>query len=67
MIEERIMQRFPRRCPYCDEVLPEGSAPAGKTTEVACPHCGKVFIRVPWEEASGPGNKKISERKRETK
>jgi DNA-directed RNA polymerase subunit RPC12/RpoP len=46
-LEEQVVQKFPYRCPYCDQPvsydrydLQEGETP------VRCPSCGKTYIRV---------------------
>ena len=45
---EQVLEKFPRRCPYCDAVLPDREEPEGpqEEREETCPHCGKTFIRV---------------------
>jgi DNA-directed RNA polymerase subunit RPC12/RpoP len=51
-MEERIIQKLPRRCPYCDEVIPEEVNPGEDRREERCPHCGRVFVRMSLEEAA---------------
>ncbi len=45
--EERVVQSFPHRCPYCDQPisydpfdLKEGE------NRIECPSCKKIFIKV---------------------
>jgi DNA-directed RNA polymerase subunit RPC12/RpoP len=52
-MEEQVIQKLPRRCPYCDEVLPEKEITTGEEVEEEmCPYCGRVFVRLSLEEAS---------------
>ena len=52
-MEEQVVQKLPRRCPYCDKVLPEKEIPAGaEMREEMCPHCGRAFVRMSLEEAA---------------
>ncbi len=53
MTAEQILEKYPRRCPYCDGILPDRDPPEEGEKEEVCPHCGRAFIRVkpPWEEA----------------
>lgn len=56
MIIEQVLDRFPRRCPYCNEVLPDqGELLEGNERKEVCPHCGRVFIRVrvSWDSPDG--------------
>ena len=46
-MEERVVQSFPHRCPYCDQPisydpfdLEEGE------NRIECPSCKKIFIKV---------------------
>jgi transposase-like protein len=56
MGEEQIVQKFPRRCPYCErELVEDGSLAKRGREEQICPHCGKVFVRLSWEEAAKLG------------
>ncbi|MBW1659214.1 MAG: hypothetical protein JRJ48_01790 [Deltaproteobacteria bacterium] len=52
MVEEQVVQQLPRRCPYCDEVLPQEVGSDKDVKEERCPHCGKVFVRMPLKEAA---------------
>ncbi len=50
---EQVLGKFPRRCPYCDEILPDGILQEGVDEgPIICPYCGRTFIRVkvPWVE-----------------
>ncbi len=57
-MEEQVVQRLSRRCPYCDEVLPGDGSDARGVREERCPHCGRVFIRMPLEEAARKSGKR---------
>lgn len=46
MGSEQVLQKLPRRCPYCNKVLPDKDLPEEGETGEVCPHCGKIFIRV---------------------
>ncbi|NIA10534.1 MAG: hypothetical protein GWP10_12590 [Nitrospiraceae bacterium] len=54
---EQVVDRFPRRCPYCEEILPKPTLPDQETRELreTCPFCERVFVRVhiPWDELVG--------------
>jgi len=45
--EERVVQKFDPRCPYCDQPLwvDESQVQIGEHP-VACPSCQKTFIKV---------------------
>jgi len=50
-MEERVVQKFPHRCPYCDQPLSyeKDSLNPGEN-EIVCPFCKKKFIKVVLEE-----------------
>jgi len=46
-LEEQVVQKFPHRCPYCDQPicynpfdLQDGE------NEIRCPSCKKIYIKV---------------------
>ena len=45
--EEKLVQRFPRRCPYCDQPISydQFDLKVGEN-EVECFSCKKMFIKV---------------------
>ena len=45
--EEQIVQKFPYRCPYCDQIVSydQSNLKAGEN-EVRCPFCRKTYIKV---------------------
>lgn len=45
--EEQIVQKFPHRCPYCEEVISyeEMDLKEGEN-EIECPSCKKKYIKV---------------------
>lgn len=54
-LEEQVIQRFPYRCPYCDQPisydqfdLQEGE------NEIRCPFCNRIYIKVVSEEKRKP-------------
>jgi transposase-like protein len=56
-LEEQVIQKFPRRCPYCDQPisyepldLKVGENP------VRCPSCKKTFIRVMSDSSGEDGS-----------
>ncbi|GEM_PF-3752349 len=52
-MDEQVIQRLPRRCPYCDGILPDrDDMPAAGEERETCPHCGKRFIRMGLERAA---------------
>jgi hypothetical protein len=55
--DEQVVEKFPRRCPYCDEILPRPNLPDRETRELreTCPFCDRVFVRVhiPWDDFLG--------------
>lgn len=57
MIEEQIIQKLPRRCPYCDRILKDDFERKGERVEEICPYCGRVIVRLSWEEAVRLGRK----------
>jgi hypothetical protein len=44
---EQVIQKFPHRCPYCDEVVSYDAfnLRAGEN-EIECPSCKRVYIKV---------------------
>jgi NAD-dependent DNA ligase len=46
-LEEQIVQEFPRRCPYCDQVVSyENDKLKEGENEIECPSCMKKYIKV---------------------
>jgi uncharacterized protein YbaR (Trm112 family) len=56
--QEMVIQKFPHRCPYCDQPLSyeKDSLKPGENERV-CPFCKKKFIKVVLEET--PSYKKM--------
>jgi DNA-directed RNA polymerase subunit RPC12/RpoP len=50
-LEEQIIQKFPYRCPYCDEPVSydQVDLKIGEN-EIRCPLCNKIYIKVISEE-----------------
>jgi hypothetical protein len=59
--EERIVQKFPHRCPYCDQPISYDpfDLKVGEN-EVQCPSCQKIYIKI----FSGSLEKPLRERKK---
>ncbi|MCX8118142.1 MAG: hypothetical protein N3G78_09445 [Desulfobacterota bacterium] len=46
-MEEQIVQKFPHRCPYCEEeVSYEAVALNPGENELVCPSCRRTYIKV---------------------
>lgn len=52
--EEIVIQSWPHRCPYCDEVISYDaySLVEGENT-IVCPSCQKTFIKIVSDPAGG--------------
>lgn len=47
IFDELVIQKFPNRCPYCDEPISYESMDLKiGENEVECPFCKKKFIRI---------------------
>lgn len=47
MIDEFVIQKFPNRCPYCEEPISYDSIHLKiGDNEVECPFCKRKFIKV---------------------
>jgi len=46
-LEERVVQKFPHRCPYCDHPISydQFNLRDGEN-EIRCPSCRKIYIKV---------------------
>ena len=46
-LEEQVIQKFPYRCPYCDQPVSydQFDLKIGEN-EIQCPSCKKIFIKV---------------------
>ena len=46
-LEEQVIQKFPYRCPYCDQPISydQFDLKVGEN-EIQCPSCEKVYIKV---------------------
>jgi Zn finger protein HypA/HybF involved in hydrogenase expression len=51
--EEQVIQKFPHRCPYCDQPISydQFDLQDGEN-EIRCPSCKKIYIKVVSEEKS---------------
>jgi uncharacterized Zn-finger protein len=46
-VEEQIVQKFPHRCPYCDQpIYYDSFALEAGENEITCPSCKKTFIKI---------------------
>jgi rubrerythrin len=50
-LEEQLIQKFPYRCPYCDQPISyeDLSLEMGEN-KIQCPSCKKMYIKVVSEE-----------------
>ena len=46
-LEEQVVQKFPHRCPYCDQPISydQFDLKMGKN-EIQCPSCKRIYIKV---------------------
>jgi len=46
-LEEQVIQKFPHRCPYCDQPMSydDFHLKPGEN-EVTCPSCKETFVKV---------------------
>ena len=46
-LEEQVIQKFPYRCPYCDQPISydQFNLKVGEN-KIQCPSCEKVYIKV---------------------
>jgi uncharacterized Zn-finger protein len=46
-MEEEVVQRFPYRCPYCDQTISydQYDLKVGEN-EIECPFCKRIYIKV---------------------
>ena len=61
MLEEQVVQKFPHRCPYCDQIVSyeKYDLKSGENV-IKCPSCKKTYIKVvadisPPPLPTGPG------------
>ena len=47
ILEEQVVQKFPYRCPYCDQIVSyeKDDLKLGEN-EIECPSCKKKYIKV---------------------
>ncbi len=46
-LEEQVVQKFPFRCPYCEQPISYDDLPLKPgENEVICPSCNKKYIKV---------------------
>ena len=46
-LEEQVLQKFPYRCPYCDQPVSYKASDLRKgENTVQCPSCGKTYLKV---------------------
>jgi uncharacterized Zn-finger protein len=50
-IEEQVIQKFPHRCPYCDQPISYDQFDLRDgENEIQCPSCKRVYVKVVSEE-----------------
>ena len=50
-LEERVIQEFPYRCPYCDHPISYDRFGLKRgENKIECPSCKKIYIKVVSEE-----------------
>ena len=46
-LEEQVVQKFPLRCPYCDQPISYDQLDLREgENEIRCPSCKKIYIKV---------------------
>jgi uncharacterized C2H2 Zn-finger protein len=46
-LEEQVIQKFPYRCPYCDQPISYDQFDLRDgENEIRCPSCNKIYIKV---------------------
>lgn len=46
-LEEQVIQKFPHRCPYCDQPIAyDGMDLKRGENKVTCPSCGRIYIKI---------------------
>ena len=46
-LEEQVVQKFPHRCPYCDQTISYDQFDLRHgENEIRCPSCRKIYIKV---------------------
>ncbi len=64
-LREMVVQRFPYRCPYCDQPLSyESYSLKVGENEIVCPFCKKKFIKVIFKEISLKKIKRIAPKRK---
>jgi predicted SprT family Zn-dependent metalloprotease len=54
-LEEQVIQKFPYRCPYCNQPISYNQLDLKKgENKIECPSCKKIYIKVVSEEKSEP-------------
>lgn len=52
--KEQVVQKFPYRCPYCDQVVSYENVNLKRgENEIQCPWCKKKYIKIVLDLASG--------------
>jgi transposase-like protein len=46
-LEEQVVQKFPHRCPYCDQIISyeKFDLKVGEN-EIVCPSCKRTYIKL---------------------
>ncbi len=53
-VEEMIIQKFPYRCPYCEQVVSyEKTELKSGENEIECPSCRRRYIKVVIDSEKG--------------
>lgn len=54
--EEQVVQKFPHRCPYCDQIISYDEIELKRgENEIECPSCRKIYIYIKGMSADGEG------------
>ena len=55
-LEEQVIQKFSRRCPYCDQPITYGDMDLHPGhNEVNCPSCNRTYIKIVLDDGETEG------------